>query len=84
MSIQDDIFDMHLFVDEYEKQTGDKSLKETWERIYSWAVECENEAEELRPIVNNIKESLILMFLNEDEALSKRVDRIEKQLKTKR
>lgn len=63
MSIQDDYFDLsdHL------RKKGPKWALEAFERIWDWGVDCENENEKLRPIVNNMKNAISLMFDGEKE-----------------
>ena len=59
MSIQDDYFDLMASLKGEDKKR--------FKRIWAWGCECENDNEKLRPIVNNMREAISLMF-EKDEA----------------
>jgi len=63
MSIQDDYFELTYY---FEKR-GPKWAKEALKRIWDWGVDCENENEELRPIVGRMREAISLMFKKKEE-----------------
>ena len=61
MSIQDDIFDLENYFADIDKP----EYQEMFDRVRDWAIDCENECERLRPIVNHMKEAVSLMFQQE-------------------
>lgn len=58
MSIQDDYFDLS----EHLQKKGPKWALESFNRIWEWGCENENDNEKLRPIVNNMREAISDMF----------------------
>jgi hypothetical protein len=58
MSIRDDLFALEDFF----SKKKNAPMKESWERVREWAIDCENESERLRPIVGKMREAIGLMF----------------------